>query len=364
MPRSFREFGLRVISGEDRSSIAGFTRFFASTAEPFYSAAMRIRNGCYERGWFATRDLGRPTISVGNITTGGTGKTPVVRWLAEMLRLRGRRPAILLRGYGSGQTGESDEGQLLDLALNSDRKAMTPVQACPSRVEGAGRVLREHPEVDVFLLDDAFQHRRAARDFDLVLISATNPFGFGHVLPRGLLREPLVGLGRADAFLVTRCSLVPIEAVAEIDRFLHSRHPEIPVYHCDHEHSGLLLPLGGEEVPMSAIAGGRVFLTAGIGDPVAFSRQIESAGCTVVGSKWFDDHYSYSKIDADLLIESATHAGADWLITTEKDWVKLKHHLGQPGSPQRIAVVKLSIQFRGDDEQLLLSQIEASEEKI
>ena len=218
MPSSFKQSGLRIISGENTSAIARVVRGLAGVVEPFYSAAMRVRNAAYDRGLFHAHDLGRPTISVGNITTGGTGKTPVVIWLARQLREQGRRPAILLRGYGATQQHGSDEAALLEQSLNSNSTIRIPVQANPSRVRGAAEVLQKSPEVDFFLLDDAFQHRRAKRDFNLVLINATEPFGFGHVLPRGLLREPLAGLKRADAFLITRCSLASTEAVAVIDR--------------------------------------------------------------------------------------------------------------------------------------------------
>jgi len=357
MSESFKQFGLRAISGEDRSLRGKLARAAASVIEPFYSTAMVLRNACYDRGIFATHDLGRPAISIGNITTGGTGKTPVVQWLAGELRSRGRHPAILLRGYGAGKTGISDEGLLLDRALNHADQPKIPVQACPSRVDGAARVLKEHPDVDLFILDDAFQHRRAKRDFNLVLISATNPFGFGHVLPRGLLREPLRGLRRADAFLVTRRGLAEREQVWEIDRYLNHNHPEIPVCHCDHEHAGLWLPMTNQTVPMATIAGERVFLTAGIGDPISFSRQIESTGCTIVGSKWFDDHHAFTKGDVDAVMVAAQNSGAVRVITTAKDWMKLKDVAPATGNALMVAVAKLSISFRNLEADQLLSRI-------
>jgi tetraacyldisaccharide 4'-kinase len=356
MANSLKQFGLRAISGEDRTLAGKMARVAASAVEPVYSAAMRLRNVFYDRGIFRGHDLGRPTISVGNITTGGTGKTPVVCWLAEQLRSRGRRPAILLRGYGASDGHGSDEARLLDCALNGLDRSRIPVEANPSRVAGAADVLAARSDVDVFVLDDAFQHRRARRDFNLVLISATLPFGYGQVLPRGLLREPLSGLGRADAFLITRCGLVKADALAEIDRLLKDRHPQIPVYHCDHEHAGLWLPMENRGLPMDAIAGEKIFITAAIGDPESFRRQIESLGCSVVGARWFADHHAFSPNDVDALAAAAKGAGADRLVTTEKDWVKLSPLMTDRA--RAIAVVQLRVGFRERDGERLLAQVE------
>jgi tetraacyldisaccharide 4'-kinase len=358
MPSSFNQSGLKIINGEDHSLLAGIVRAVARSAEPFYSTIMRLRNAAYDRGLFQTHDLGRPTISVGNITTGGTGKTPVVIWLAHQLRQQGRRPAILLRGYGATENQTSDEAALLDQSLNSDSSVKIPVRANPSRVTGAAQVLRASPEVDLFLLDDAFQHRRAKRDFNLVLISATQPFGFGHVLPRGLLREPISGLRRADAFLITRCSLASAAAIAAIDQFLLSNHPAVPVFHADHRLRELWLPDTGESVPMESLTNQKIFATAGIGDPHSFQRELQSLGCAIVGTRWFADHHAFSAADIWNLLESAKSAGADRVVTTEKDWVKMKSLCENQQMVPPIAVVKLEIGFRGDNGAALLQQIE------
>jgi tetraacyldisaccharide 4'-kinase len=347
MSDSLKQFALRVLTGEDRSWRAAGLRTATALVEPLYSTAMTLRNRLYDVGALKTHDLGRPAISVGNITTGGTGKTPVVQWLAQQLQARGRQPAILLRGYGSS-AGASDEAELL-------RNSLTiPVQPCPSRIDGAAHVLREHPEVDLFLLDDAFQHRRVKRNYNLVLISATNPFGFGHVLPRGLLREPLIGLTRADAFVITRCSLVSPESLAQTEGLLRKRHPGKSTFYCDHQLCGLWSPSADQTMPMGTLAGKHVFLLAGIGDPLSFLKQVTSSGCTIVGSRWFDDHHNFSSDDINSLLLEAKKLGADHLITTEKDWVKLKGHWPESSL---IAIVKLKINFRNKDGSALLTQL-------
>ena len=168
----------RVISGEQRGLGARLLRGAMRLIEPIYTAVVASRNQGYTTGIITSKRAARPVVSVGNITTGGTGKTPVVRWLSHRLRENGMHPAVLLRGYKSKAGSRSDEEQLLDELLNaSDASAPVVVHAQPDRFAGSEAVLREHPDVDVFILDDGFQHRRLQRDFDLVLIDATNPFG-------------------------------------------------------------------------------------------------------------------------------------------------------------------------------------------
>ncbi len=190
-----RDFIHRVLDGTDRSFQGHALRAITAIAEPFYATAMRARNFFYSRQILPSHALGRPTISIGNITTGGTGKTPVVAWLASRPARSRPKTRCLLRGYRSSALGLSDEQLLLDRSLNTPSAVSIPVRANPDRTQSAAQLLREQPAIDTFILDDAFQHQRVRRDFNLVLISAIDPFGYGHVLPRGLLREPLAVCG-------------------------------------------------------------------------------------------------------------------------------------------------------------------------
>jgi tetraacyldisaccharide 4'-kinase len=291
---------------------------------------------------------------VGNIPTGGTGKTPVVQWLANELRSRGQQPAILLRGYAAVSGHQSDEAQVLDEGLNLEGQLKIPVQPNPSRVQAAADVLRDHPQTTHFILDDGFQHRKARRDFNLVLISATQPFGYGHVLPRGLLREPLGGLARADAFLITRCSLVDDGELQKIGQFLADHFPTIPTFHCDHRQSAVWS--AGKTDLIESLLDRKVFLTAGIGDPMAFEKQIASHGCRVVGTQWFPDHHTFSIDDINRIIASAKSAGAEMILTTAKDWVKMNGKVAV-GETMPIYVVKLGISFRPGDEAKLIELV-------
>ncbi len=346
----FREFGRAAISGVDRSWSAAAARAVAAGVEPAYAAVMRVRNRLYDRGIKRAHDLGRPTVSVGNLTTGGTGKTPVVAWLARRLVDRGRRPAVLLRGYGAGG-GESDEARLLAADLGD----AVPVRADPSRVAAAAALLAERPDVDVFLLDDAFQHRRAARAFDLVLVSAAEPFGYGHVLPRGLLREPRSGLARADALLLTRCDAAAADVRRDIERDLRRNNSAAPIYRSDHVHTGLWDAAAGDTGSIDALDREPFFAVAGIGDPETLDGQLRRFGRTYVGHRWYPDHHRYTTGDvADL----RSAAGGARLVTTDKDWVKLAGVLGP--EPVGVSVLRLAVRFRGDDEAALLGQIVAA----
>jgi tetraacyldisaccharide 4'-kinase len=336
------EFGREALAGRVHGPKAALFRAAASLVEPFYSAVTTGRNTAFDRRWLQSFDLGRPTISVGNITSGGTGKTPVVQWLAGRLRQAGHRPAILMRGYASGPDGKSDEQMLLDRGLNSGSEPKIPVMANPSRVEGAAAVRASEPSVDRFILDDGFQHRRARRGFDLVLINATDPFGGGRVLPRGTLREPLNGLRRADAFLITRVSLAPPDAVETIAKRLAGF--DAPIYRCDH----------GSTLNPDRLAGKPIVAVSGIGDPESFERQLTAGGATATDRIRFGDHHRYTAADVAAITRRARGAS---LITTEKDWVKIAPLVD---SAERAAwiVAGVVIRFRGTDGERLFGQIE------
>lgn len=300
--------------------------------EPLYRSAIAARNAAFDRGWRKIVTLPRPVISVGNITTGGTGKTPMVIHLARQLLAAGRSPAILTRGYRAERTGFSDEARLFAEAFGES----VPVGVGADRVAAAERLLRDHPEIDVFVLDDGFQHRRVHRDLDLVLVDATNPFGYGHVLPRGLLREPVGGLRRADAVIVTRAEqLSGIAAADELERQIVEHHGKPPLAWFAHRWAEVIDADGNTVARPPSLAdseasGGqpdrrgkpRVLAFTGIGSPAGFLNEA-MRWFDVAGHASFDDHHAYTAEDLTELAAAAEHAGADVLLTTQKDWVKL-----------------------------------------
>jgi tetraacyldisaccharide 4'-kinase len=325
----------QIMDGSDRSAPAGFLRAAAACAEPFYSTIMRARNAFYDSGILASHSLGRPTISVGNITTGGTGKTPVVQWLAKKFAAANQHPAILLRGYKATSGGLSDEQVLL-------QSTGSPVIADPDRVRAAARALADHPQTTLFILDDGMQHRRARRDFELTLINAADPFGYERVFPRGLLRESLAGLSRADGFLITHSEEVDAESLAKISATIRGYNSSAPIFHCDH-------------VLNAGFTGKKYYAFCGIGSPQSFFNGLKNLGGIEVGSRVLDDHYDYSESDAAEINSVALAAQAGVLITTAKDWVKLERFAERFTLP--VARPDLILRFHPGDEERLFTVI-------
>jgi tetraacyldisaccharide 4'-kinase len=338
-----------VMSGTQRGAGATALRLAASVAEPWYAMATRLRNRLFDTGVMPSHHLGRPTISVGNLTAGGTGKTPMVCWLAERLRVHGRHVAILARGYKSGQASQGDEQRMLDAALNAGGSPKVELIANPDRVAAAASVLARDPSIDLFLLDDAFQHRRARRDLDVVLLSALEPFGFEHLLPRGLLREVPAGLRRAGACVLTHCSQITAEELAAVERRVRIHHAEVPIYRAVHAHTSLKGSGSSDRLPIDSLGQTPFFAFAGIGAPAQLDLQLRQWGSAYRGRRWFPDHHHYTVADLTDLRSAASHYGAEVLVTTEKDWVKL---CDLPGVEHALPILRIEmvLQFLEADE--------------
>jgi len=349
-----------VMSGTRRGTGASLLRGLLAVTEPFYSRATAARNTLFDLGVRKSHRLPRPVISIGNITTGGTGKTPMVRWLAACLREQGRQVAILSRGYKAADGALGDEQVMLDRMLNGPGMSPIVIKANPSRIASANQVLREHPVADVFILDDGFQHRAVARDLDIVLLNAAEPFGFGHVLPRGLLREPLRGLARAGAIVVTHCEQVAVSAVDEIEKIVRRYNASSPVYRASHVPIGLRSATVSSAAPpdhlIDELRNTPFFAFAGIGSPRSFDAQLQGMGSSYVGHRWLGDHHSYAVADLNELQKEAKAAGAASLVTTEKDWAKVEQ-LAAAGMTQPIWRLDVAIQFRADHEAGLLGRV-------
>lgn len=359
--RAVEDYVQRVMSGAERGPRAALLRAGLSAAEPFYAGATRLRNRLYDARVLAVHRLPRPVVSVGNITTGGTGKTPVVRWLAESLRAESRRVAILSRGYKAAAPGQpGDEQLMLARQLNAPgRGTDVVIRANPDRFTAATTVLQEHPGIDVFLLDDGFQHRRLGRDLDLVLVSAVNPFGYGHALPRGLLREPLRGLRRAGAVVVTHADQAGPDELVSIERTIRQHAGGAPIYHAAHAHAGFRVEVDGADARYDSaeLRSRRWFAFCGIGSPQTFMRQLEAVGGEPAGTRVFGDHHIYSRDDWTHLVRAARATGADALVTTEKDWVKVAPLCAASDERPPVWRADVTIQFREGDESALLGQV-------
>jgi len=279
-----------------------------------------VRQWLYDQGILPSRRLELPVVSVGNLVVGGTGKTPMVVWLARELQRRELRPGVLSRGYRAKRGELNDEGQLLESMLPG-----VPQVQRADRVAG-GREL-EKRGVSVILLDDGFQHRRLARDVDLVLIDATRPWGLPggagaggavrSVLPRGFLREDLAALSRASALVLTRSDLVTEDELATLEAELEEEAPGIPRL-CA-EHRPVRLRNGAENEPLESLSGRAVQLVSGIGNPESFERTVRELGAEVRGVHNFPDHHPFRAEE----LEGAIAAEGE-LLATAKDSVKLE----------------------------------------
>lgn len=276
-----------------------------------YGAFVRCRAFAYRKGILKRQRLEGTVISVGNLTTGGTGKTPMVVWVAQRSLADGKKTAILTRGYrGSALAGgpASDEVQLLTKRL--DGRVALGVGA--NRF-ARGRELYQQG-AEWFVLDDGFQHMQLARDVDILLIDATNPFGGGHLLPTGRLREPRSALSRADIVVITRSDHAPaIEGVVR-------HYSSAPIFYARAQLDSIRILRGGypgEEDP--AARSRRFFVFCGVGNPAAFLADAESWGLQVAGHEFFPDHHSYLQHNLDAIGEKAHRVAADALLCTEKD---------------------------------------------
>jgi tetraacyldisaccharide 4'-kinase len=258
-----------LVSGRRRGVAAGVGRLGLRLVEVPYTWAVAWRNRRYDRGRAEVHRAGVPVVSVGNITLGGTGKTPMVAWLARWFRSRGIRASIVSRGYGAEAGGQNDEARELERQLPD-----VPHLQNPDRVAAAG-VAVEELETQLIILDDGFQHRRLARDFDIVLIDALEPFGYEHVFPRGTLREPLSGLKRADAVLLSRADMVSADDREAIRRRVATFAPAAlwgEIRHAPQD----LISADGAASDLDVLKTGKIAAFCGLGNPAGFRHTLES----------------------------------------------------------------------------------------
>ena len=331
-----------LLSGDRRDVGARLLRGGLHPASFGYGAAMRLRNFAYDREWLRVTKVDASVISLGNITTGGTGKTPLAAWLAGWLGEQGRVPGLLSRGYralgeSSGRRADGQAGGL-PYGVGNDEKLVLD-RLCPGvphlqqrdRVASARRLVEES-RCDVLILDDGFQHRRLHRDLDIVLIDALQPWGYGHVLPRGLLREPLIGLKRADLIVLTRADQVSSDQLrALLDQLARVRGTDdaVQVAFVPQRLIALNADASNEQpLALEAVRGRRAFAFCGIGNPQGFARTV--ASLVDVGEfdpgllRVFPDHHHYTERDLADVASAAQAARAEIVLTTMKDFVKLR----------------------------------------
>jgi len=316
-----------------------------------YGAVMLLRAWCYKYGLCKVRRLPRPVISVGNLTVGGTGKTPVTAWIARQLLEQGLQVVVLSRGYGGsleGQVAVVADGQ--NLLLTPDQCGDEPYLLA-STIPGlmvvigsdryqAGQLAMERLRPDVFLLDDGFQHLRLQRDLDILLMDCRRPLGNGRVLPAGPLREPASARQRANVVVYTRCAAT--DAPAIIDQ-------RVPQFFARHRIASFRRLSDGAELALEQLQGDKVAAFAGIADPQGFFDGLRQRGIELPATVALADHEAYGATTRAQVEALLQQTGAEWLLTTEKDGVKLRQCA--PDWLPRVVTARLELIF--DDERAL-----------
>jgi tetraacyldisaccharide 4'-kinase len=335
----------RLISGSDMRLAARMARPILASAAAPYGLVVAARNRLYDAGVLPSRRVDVTVVSIGNLTLGGTGKTPFVEFVCRWFLARGKRPVILSRGYRGVAGVESSSPQPMVVGAPNcqglaDSTPATRGRQCNDEalllranlpevphLQGKDRVALARQAIkellpDVLVLDDGFQHRRLARDLDIVLVDCTQPFGYGRLFPRGLLREPIRSLRRADLVVLSRANLCTAADRDWIREQVATAAGEIPIVLAEH------LPTAvrsgdGQSLPVSSLAGRSVAAFCGIGNPEAFWRTLTGLGCHLAGCRAFPDHHAYSAADLATLGTWAAELKPDIVVTTQKDFVKI-----------------------------------------
>jgi tetraacyldisaccharide 4'-kinase len=257
---------------------------------------------------------------------GGTGKTPLVVWVCKFLEQKNIKCAILTRGYKThtkerGTRDERRETKIDETAIFIESCPQASVIVNPDRVAGAAEAINKFG-AKALIMDDGFQHRQLHRDIDIVTIDATCPFGYGKIIPAGLLREPITALKRADAVVITRCDQVDRDKLSKLEEKIRQVISEVIIARSIHKPI-CVKSINGKEIGIEQLKGKKIFAFCGIGNPQAFLDTIKNIGAEAVGSKIYDDHHHYTNEDIGDIYEQAGRAKAELILTTQKDRTKI-----------------------------------------
>lgn len=314
-------------------------------AQPVYRGVVSVRNRRYDRG-LGSVSLPVPVISVGNITVGGTGKSPIVAWIARLLVAAGHRPVIGMRGYKASANRASDEQMEYARRISN-----VPVIADPDRKAALAQFLADHNERDCVILDDGFQHRQINRDLDLVLIDATRPLFDDALLPRGWLREPVDNLARADAVILTHADLALGQLIERLETGIRDCHGRAPIATC--RHAWEYLESAAERLELTWLAGRRVLAVCAIGSPQAFLSAIERHGAVIADAIVRRDHANYDRTVLRRIAARAAAVDAEAVLTTTKDWMKIQQIVKEPPSfPVPVIHPALAVELLSGEKEL------------
>jgi tetraacyldisaccharide 4'-kinase len=309
---------IAIISGQRSDFVAEAQRTALRIGSWFYGIGVSLRNRSFDFGVRRSRRTPVPVVSIGNITTGGTGKTPFAAFVAGWFREHGVRVTFVSRGYLAAEGQPNDEALVLE-QLCPD----VPHLQQPDRVAGARRAVDEH-HAQLVILDDGFQHRRLHRDLDIVLIDALNPWGFGHLLPRGLLREPVSSLRRSDLIAITRVDQASAEQVGAIRQRIAAIKPDLSMIEVAFPPLRLV-NASGQTAGLDSLRRQPVVAFCAIGHPQAFFSMLEREQFDTRDTRTFPDHHDFTSADVADLNRWAESSSATAVVVTQKDLVKLRH---------------------------------------
>ncbi len=344
----------KLISGHKAGMGTALLRLVLGFAAAGYSIAVRARNFLYSAGWLKVHRVNAIVLSVGNITVGGTGKTPLVIWLCKEIisdsrfQISNCQCAILTRGYKATKNSKLKTQNYSDEpAILTESCPEVKVIVNPDRVAGAAEAVSKFG-ANTLIMDDGFQHRRLARDLDIIAIDATRPFGYGKMLPAGLLREPVASLKRADAIVITRCDQIAETELSKIERKLQTINPNVIIARSIHA-PAYVKSADNQEISLEQLKNKKIFAFCGIGNPDAFLNTIKTIGSELVGSKVYNDHHHYTNDCLADIYEQAGGLKADLILTTQKDWTKI---ISDFESSLPFAYIGIEIKFLAGEDKL------------
>ena len=340
MRKQLENYLLKVIKGEKDGLLVKIVKMILTILEVVYLVIIKVREIFYKIKIFKSKKLDTKTISVGNITTGGTGKTPVVEKLASELSAKDKKVGILSRGYHS--EGDSplviSDGQDILTEMN---KAGDELYMMASHLSGipivkgkdrhkAGELATSQFDLDMLIVDDSFQHLQLDRDLDIVVVDALNPFGYDHLLPRGILREPLSSLKRSDIIVISRSDQVTEAKLEKIEDTICSHNSKVDIFtsnHCPVKLNCLATNNKNNIKNISDLKEKKALALSGIGNPDSFVKSLEELEIKVVENAIYPDHYEYDQEDVMDIVMKAQLNDVDFIITTEKDSIKFDEEI-------------------------------------
>ncbi len=333
-----KEYYLSITSGQKKGFISELVRLLLSSFAVLYFVVLQMRSAAYKYGVARSHRLPVKVISIGNITTGGTGKTPLVELVVRTLSCKRCKIAILSRGYGArtkpaqgncskssedtavwDQTGFNDECLVLDENLDN-----VPIFPGSNRFLNGQKAIMNYG-VEFLVLDDGFQHFKLKRDLDIVVIDAFNPFAGERLIPGGALREPLKCLERADLFVLSHCNQIPVEGLRAIYSRLRDLNSTVPICESAHEPVHVENLADNLRVKTSWLQGKRVYGFCAIGNPQSFESTIRELCAEVIQFRTFPDHHAYTQAELDNIVSEAGSLNVDVILVTQKDAVKIKN---------------------------------------